>query len=350
MRIDEMPLNAVQSLEAGVMNEKCSTQVDFLKVLQEMRGIDQLLQVTARLRHPTKGCPWDLKQTHQSLQRYMLEEAYEAVEVMGGEANMDSLKEELGDVLLQVALHSRLAEEAGHFDFEAVCETIAEKLIRRHPHVFGDVAQDDNGKTGITDADAVTRQWEQIKRAEKRKKSESPEQGLPDSILAGVSKSKPALSRALETSRRAVKVGFEWPDLDALWACVMSEYDEFRTEADVLAHYKATSQVDKTAAIPEALYERLEEEMGDILFASVNLARHFDIDPEVALTRATAKFTRRFQKMEALIMEQRLQNTQQTVLPEDFSLSDHMKTLNFETWDSLWLQAKQQQGAKPESK
>jgi MazG family protein len=315
--------------------------VDFLAALQGARGIDKLLQVTARLRHPTEGCPWDLKQTHQSLKRYMLEEAYEAIEAMdeaspsnntNSEFGFATLKEELGDVLLQVTLHSRLAEEAGQFDFDAVCQTIAEKLIRRHPHVFGD--------TDVSDADAVSRQWEQIKKTEKQQNAVAKLDDAPaiDSVLKGVSKANPALTRALETSRRAVKVGFEWPDLEALWACVMSEYDEFRTEADAVIIQQAASQDD---TVSEALFNRLEEEMGDILFASVNLARHFKIDPEIALTRATTKFTRRFQTMEALIIQQ-VRQTAGGELPPDFSLTEHMKTIDFETWDALWRQAKQQ--------
>jgi MazG family protein len=319
----------------------------FLDELQRVSGVEKLLRVTARLRHPTEGCPWDLKQTHQSLKRYMLEEAYEAIEAMDSPDHPDGLQEELGDVLLQVALHSRLAEEAGRFDFEDVCEGVAEKLIRRHPHVFGEA--------DAQDADAVTRQWERIKRAEKNQALENQAESgpvnsdpaktshgaPPESVLAGISRHQPALSRALETSRRAVKVGFEWPDLDALWACVMSEYDEFRAEVDALPASAPDS--DSGRARPDAAqFDRLESEMGDILFASVNLAREFNIDPEVALTRATAKFTRRFQIMEALILEEARQNAGPGGLPDDFSLPAHMAALDFETWDRLWTRAKAQ--------
>lgn len=266
--------------------------------IETLRGIDRLLAVVAQLRHPAEGCPWDLKQTHTSLKPYMLEEAYEAVEAMGAE-RPELLKEELGDVLLQVALHAQLAKDAGQFDFQAVSEAIADKLIRRHPHVFGD--------TEVTSADEVTQNWQAIKAAERGKQEQS------KSILDGVSRQQPALSRALETSKRAVKVGFEWPSLESLWECVMSEYDEFR-------------EADRSGADPA----ELEEEMGDILFATVNLARQFKIDPETALTVATAKFTRRFQAMEQLIRERY----------DDRPLSEVQGELDFKTWDALWQEAK----------
>jgi len=261
-----------------------------LEKLSTLTGIDRLLAVIAQLRNPDGGCPWDLKQTHQSLAPYMLEEAYEAVEAVS-EGQPERIREELGDVLLQITLHAQLAKDAGQYDFHDVCNTIAEKLIRRHPHVFSD--------TEVRDAEEVTRNWEAIKQAEKGAILK------PSSVLDGVPKASPALTRALETSKRAVNVGFEWPSFESLWACVMSEYDEFRSEAD-------------SSADPA----RLQEELGDILFASVNLARHFKIDPEVALTLATAKFTRRFQTMEAMAPKP-------------------LEELTFEEWDTLWNRAKQ---------
>lgn len=270
-------------------------------------GIEKLVQVVAQLRHPTQGCPWDLKQTHRSLKPYMLEEAYEAVEAVDeAEATQNPaiLQEELGDVLLQVVLHAQLAQDAGHFNFTDVCNTIAEKLIRRHPHVFGE--------TVVDNAEAVVTNWEAIKKAEKG------DQAPPASILDGVSRQQPALSRALETSQRAVKVGFEWPNLASLWDCVMSEYEEFRQEMEALPPNQSVS--------PEA-QERLEMEMGDMLFANVNLARHFKIDPEIALTRATVKFTRRFQTMERLAKER-------------FGPDHNLKSLDFQSWDQLWRDAK----------
>lgn len=278
-----------------------------MDALKNTGGIEKLRRVVAQLRHPEGGCPWDLKQTHVSLKPYMLEEAYEAVEAVDEAASTgkpELLREELGDVLLQVVLHSQLAAEAGDFDFDAVCEGIAEKLIRRHPHVFGNTRADD--------PETVLANWDAIKQAEKGG-------GKPASILDGISRSQPALSRALETSRRAVKAGFEWPDFGSLWACVMSEYDEFRKEKDTATPGQPVS--------PEA-FGRLELELGDILFATVNLARFCKIDPEVALTRATAKFTRRFQAMERLVRER-------------YGPEYALESLDFETWDALWNEAKQ---------
>lgn len=306
----------------------------FMQSIETAGGIEKLLRVVARLRDPEHGCPWDLKQTHRSLKPYLLEEAYEAVEAVD-EADAcqspDILKDELGDVLLQVALHAQIAQDAGHFDFVAVCDAISEKLIRRHPHVFGDVS--------VSGAGEVVTNWEAIKKAEK---GDAPQ---PESILDGVSKNLPALSRALETSKRAVKVGFEWPSLESLWACVMSEYDEFRAEITLpgtgntpetqdLVGSSVGRVLDPRDISPE-VFDRLEAEMGDIFFASVNLARHFKIDPEVALTRATARFTRRFQAMEALIRERQAAEGR-----TGQSLEEAMQALDFETWDALWNEAK----------
>jgi MazG family protein len=298
-----------------------TTKAEFMARLQTAGGIDKLVRVVARLRHPSEGCPWDLKQTHQSLKPYMLEEAYEAVEAIDEAAasqNPACLKEELGDVLLQVMLHSQLAQDSGDFTFTDVCDAIAEKLVRRHPHVFGEGVADDS--------DTVIRNWEAIKREEKAQaaanSATTPVTTEHSSILKGISRNQPALSRAMETSKKAVKVGFEWPDLESLWACVMSEFDELRQEIEAPeASHETSAQ----------RFERLESEMGDIFFASVNLARHFKIDPEVALTKATAKFTRRFQTMEALLLAQA--STEQP-------LEDAMANLDFAAWDNLWRQAK----------
>lgn len=254
---------------------------------QDLAGFAYLVSVVRQLRDPERGCPWDLKQTHQSLRPYILEEAYELVDAIDS-GDIGHIKEELGDVLLQVALHAQLATDASAFDIEDVAQGIAEKLVRRHPHVFGDVEVDS--------AEEVTANWEKIKQTEK---GEAP-QSVMDNLPRGV----PALSRALKVSKRAVGEGFEWPDFDSLWACVMSEYDEFKEVLD-----------------DGAPFEALEDELGDILFATVNLARYKGIDPELALNKATEKFIRRYRTMERL--------------------SDKpLKEQSFETLDDLWNQAK----------
>lgn len=262
--------------------------------LAQLHGIDRLLAVVEQLRHPKQGCPWDLKQTHQSLKRYLLEEAYETVEAIDAlrsdEASA-SLCEELGDLLLQIALHAQIAKENQDFNFQDVAESIAEKLVHRHPHVFGDVT--------VADAEEVTRNWEAIK-AEEKKHLTSPE-----SILDGTNAALPALIRATEISKRAVKVGFKWPNDESLWECVMSEFEEFRHE---------TRQ-----PTPDA--SKLEDEMGDIFFAAVSLANHYKVDPETALVRANEKFSRRFRQMEILA-------------------DKPLETLSYEEWDHLWKQAK----------
>lgn len=220
---------------------------------------DPLVEVMTTLRAPD-GCPWDREQTHQTLRRYMLEEAYEAVEAIdSGDPKL--LCEELGDVLLQVVFHAQVAREAGTFDFHDVVEGITAKLVRRHPHVFGDVVAE-------TAAD-VTRNWEAIKQTEKGGKE-------PDSILGKLSAALPALSRANEVQKRAAKVGFDWDDVEGPVAKVREELDEV------------------LAAGPE---ER-EGEVGDLLFAVVNLGRMLKIDPEIALGGTTAKFIRRFRHIE----------------------------------------------------
>lgn len=271
-----------------------TTTADILQHVNRLHGIEKLVAVIAQLRDPNHGCPWDLKQTHQSLKPHLLEESYEALEAIDAQ-DPAWIKEELGDVLLQVVLHAQLAQDSGTFDFQEVAQGISEKLIRRHPHVFGEV--------NVSGAEEVTQNWEAIKKAEKLQAGQV--EDSKESILKGVPKNIPALSRAMETSKRAVKVGFEWPNVDSLWECVMSEFEEFRHETKI-----------------NAPWDRLEEEMGDIFFATVNLARHYKIDPEVALTRGVNKFTKRFQTMERLAGDRPLES------------------LDFETWDDLWNQAK----------
>lgn len=253
-------------------------------------GLHRLYHVVQKLRDPDGGCPWDLKQTHASLRPFVLEEAYELVEAIT-EGDTEHMKEELGDVLLQVFLHAQIASDENRFTVDDVAGGIADKLVRRHPHVFGDVQ--------VNSAEEVTDNWRKLKAAE-RGETETPKESAMDGVPQGI----PALSRALKVSRRAVREGFEWPNFESLWACVLSEFDEFKHERDT-----------------QAPFDQLEDEMGDILFASVNLARFHNIDPEVALHRATEKFMRRYRKMEQL-----------TESP--------LNTLDFDTLDALWAEAK----------
>ncbi len=225
-----------------------------------------LVRVMARLRDPQKGCPWDLKQSHESLRPYVLEEAYEVAEAIDS-GDSEKLCDELGDLLLQTVFHAQIASEAGVFDSDDVCAAIVEKLIRRHPHIFGDV------QAGT--ADAVLTNWNAIKKTEKSGSERS-------SILDGIPASYPALSQALETSKRVVRVGFEWPDMGGVLDKVEEEFGELRAEIE--------------AGAPP---EKVIGELGDLLFTLVNVARRLGADPEDALRKQLAKFHRRFKHIES---------------------------------------------------
>ena len=224
-----------------------------------------LATVMARLRDPETGCPWDIEQDFASIAPYTIEEAYEVADAI--ERNdMAGLRDELGDLLLQVVFHSRMAEQAGHFRLQEVIDGITAKMIRRHPHVFGDTARREDGHA----------QWETIKAAERAEKDSDP------SALAGVALAIPALLRAEKLQKRAARTGFDWPDTQGVRAKIMEELAEVEA---------ATSPQEQ------------EEEIGDLLFAVVNLARHMKVDPEVALRAANSKFERRFRQMEDMAGE-----------------------------------------------
>lgn len=228
-------------------------------MLEALAGFIQILR---RLR---TECPWDRQQTHESLRPMLIEEAYETVEAIDhavDTGDYTELKKELGDLLLHILFHSELAREEGHFTFQEVIQTESEKLIYRHPHVFGDVK--------VEDAEHVSRNWEQLKRREKGR----------NSVLDGVPASLPALQRAGRIQERASKVGFDWTDSKSVWKKVREEIEEFEAELGKIEHRK-------------------EEEFGDLLFSLVNLARHEGLDPEQALRAATQKFERRFRRVEA---------------------------------------------------
>ena len=234
----------------------------------------RLLEVMARLRHPASGCPWDIEQTFATIAPYTIEEAYEVADAIE-EGDMLALKEELGDLLLQVVYHARMAEEAGHFDFEVVAEAITEKMIRRHPHVFGDAT--------VEDAVAQTRHWEELKAGERAQKHKGARRAAKG-ILADVPSALPALTRAEKLQKRAAGVGFDWPEVAQVFDKIDEEIDELKTEIG-----------------NDAPRDRLEAELGDLLFAVANLARHLGVDPEAALRRANAKFVRRFGAVESAL-------------------------------------------------
>lgn len=238
------------------------------------REIQALLDLMAALREPSTGCPWDLEQSFATIAPYTVEEAYEVADAIA-RGDLDDLRDELGDLLLQVVFHARMAEERGAFDFGGVVEAITAKLIRRHPHIFGD-ARDLSPK-------AVEALWDEIKRSEKTGRSNQIGSIGTTSALDGVAIALPSLTRAEKLGRRAASVGFEWPDSGSVLSKLDEELAELRAEL---------------AAGDQA---RMAEELGDVLFTVVNLARHLDIDPEAALAATSRKFERRFRSLEAAL-------------------------------------------------
>ena len=257
-------------------------------------GIARLLAIMARLRDRETGCPWDIEQDFDSIAPYTIEEAYEVADAIA-RADMDHLREELGDLLLQVVYHAQMASEAGHFDFAEVVRGISDKMVRRHPHVFGTESRDKS-------AADQTRDWERIKAAERSARAAS--------ALDGVAAGLPALTRAVKLQARAARVGFDWPDAAAV--------------LDKIAEETAELVEAREAGDPA----RRTEEYGDLMFVMANLARHLDIDPEAALRAANAKFTRRFHAVEAgLAAEGRR--------PEEATLAE---------MDALWDRVKRGEG------
>ena len=258
-----------------------------------MKEFDELVQIMARLRGPG-GCPWDRQQNHDTLKKYFVEEVYEALEAID-DRDWDKLCGELGDVLLQVVFHARLAEERGIFDIREVLRRINEKLRRRHPHVFGNVK--------VKDAEEVLDNWEHIKRREGENRQRS-------SVLDGVPKGLPALQRAQDIQRKAAKVGFDWPDASGPWAKIGEELEELRKAA----------QSDQEQAVAD--------ELGDLLFAIVNLARFLHVDAEDALRRAVRKFEQRFRAIEKQACEQ----------------GRSLEEMNLREMDELWEAVKGNRG------
>jgi ATP diphosphatase len=267
-------------------------------MMQSSREIVRLLEIMAALRTPGTGCPWDLQQTFATIAPYTLEEAYEVADAIA-RGDLADLREELGDLLLQVVFHARMGQEQGAFDFGDVVESITEKLLRRHPHVFGEAR-------GLT-PEAVTALWDRIKAEEKaRKASPKGSHGAKAGALAGVPVALPALTRALKLQQKAGKVGFDWNDAMAVLAKIREEADEI--EAEIRSGERAKARA----------------EVGDLLFAVVNLARHLDGDPEALLRATNQKFERRFGTIERTLAER-------GKLPADATLAE---------MDALWNEAK----------
>jgi len=249
--------------------------------------MDRLLAIMRALRDPDTGCPWDIEQTFATIAPYTIEEAYEVADAIDRD-DMDDLKGELGDLLFQSVFHAQMADDAGYFDFSDVARTMSDKMVARHPHVFGDEDRDKS-------AEQQTADWEAIKAKERAGRDEG-------RTLDGVAVGLPALLRALKLQKRAARVGFDWPDVGHVVDKIAEEAAEVIEARDTLSH------------------EDLTEEVGDLLFVMANLARHLDIDPEDALRKANAKFQRRFEGI-----EDRLATSGRT--PKDSDLAE---------MDALW--------------
>jgi ATP diphosphatase len=266
--------------------------------MKASRDVSRLLEIMAALRTPVSGCPWDLQQSFETIAPYTLEEAYEVADAIA-RGNLDDLREELGDLLLQVVFHARMAQEQGAFDFGDVVEAITTKLIRRHPHVFGDAR-------GLSPQE-VKGLWDRIKAEEKAERAHRSELAGQTGVLDGVPVALPALTRALKLQSKAGKVGFDWNDPLAVLSKIREECDEIEAEL--------AAGADRNAAATE---------VGDLLFAVVNLARHLDADPEAKLRAANEKFVRRFECIERALAERGKR-------PQDATLAE---------MDALWDEAK----------
>lgn len=259
--------------------------------IKEMSDMQTLLDIMARLRAPEGGCPWDREQTFRTIAPYTIEEAYEVADAIE-QNDLTELSNELGDLLFQVVFHAQMAKEAGAFNFADVVAGINEKMVRRHPHVFGDAQ--------VEDAAAQTQRWEDIKAQERSSKGDA------TSALHDVSTSLPALTRAKKLQGRAARVGFDWPQVSQ----VLDKLDE------ELAEVREALELGELDAI--------EDEIGDLLFVCVNIARHVKVDPETALRRANRKFERRFRYMESLAEKRGFEFAKATL----------------ETQEALWQEAK----------
>ena len=272
----------------------------------------KLVDLMASLRAP-QGCPWDRKQTHESLKPYLLEETYEVLEILDRQ-DRTKLPEELGDVLLQVLFHSQIASEAGSFTIEDVLEQLADKLIRRHPHVFKNGSAD----SVPTNADQVVARWEDIKRTERQAS------GQPDSVLDGVPQTLPALLRAYQLQARASRVGFDWTHDAKGFDQVLGKIEEEIQELRIAIRPPASNRAELDAAVSTERQAQIVAEFGDVVFSLVNLARFIKVNPEDALRQAANRFVERFQFIESRATES----------------GRGVGELSFEEMDRLWEEAK----------
>jgi ATP diphosphatase len=270
-------------------------------LVMDSGDIAKLLTIMEKLRDPNGGCPWDLQQDFSTIAPYTIEEAYEVADAID-RGDLSALKDELGDLLLQVVFHAQMAQEQGAFAFPDVVAAICDKMVRRHPHVFGDA--------DIGDAETQTHHWEAIKKAERQAAGEQ-----DTSALAGISRGLPEWQRAVKLQARAAKVGFDWPGPEPVIAKLHEEIEEVRAE---FAHGDVAAN-----------HQRLEDEIGDLLFVAANLARHAKVDVGAAMRRANLKFERRFRAMEALAKS------------DGVELSE----LSLEQQDTYWDRVKQTESA-----
>jgi MazG family protein len=263
----------------------------------QLPHLTKLIEVVSKLRDPIGGCPWDLKQTHQSLLKYLIEESYEFIQAVE-DREVTAMEEELGDVFLQVLLHAVIAEQSGHFNLESVCKRLAEKLIFRHPHVFGE--------TVVKDEQEVVKNWNQLKQIEKN------QQGLKESEIDKSYLMLPALMSAQKIGEKTHQLKFDWDNADQIFEKIDEEWQEFKNEK---RHFQQLKP------------EKMKEELGDFLFTIVQLSRHLKIDAEDCLRQANKKFVHRFQKMENIMKDEGV----------------HFGALSQSELDVFWDKVKQQE-------
>ena len=304
----------------------------------KLSEMQRLLKIMAQLRDPQSGCPWDVKQTMESLTRYTIEEAYEVADAIAN-GDMHDIKDELGDLLFQVVFYAQIASESRAFSFDDVAQSISDKLVRRHPHVFanalasegvGDTNENVKVERTLLSDSALNAQWDAIKAQEKQLKKQRLKQGneaIENSILDNVPKGMPALMYAQKLQKACAKVGFDWSDAAPVIDKVREEVEEIQQELDFKQRAQGalkTGVVPLNSGVPDN-QQAIEEEIGDALFAMVNLARHCKVDADTALRNASNKFANRFKGVERLAAEQ----------------GDKLDALTLDEMEALWQQVKQ---------